>query len=362
MPKELRIIAETKELNTLLGKRLFDKMNEKGIATVYAVILIVIIGAIAGAGGWLLGGTEVTEENALPGAGIRIDFVVCGSPTHPSHACFRQGAVEAAEPLGINVVFHWTEGAVPPMADAINVAVAAETDGIAVMAVGPETIKGPIESAMAQGIPVTLYMCDLPGIERTNWIGLGPGAMEHLGWMTAEGTDYDVPDGGRVLFATCGPGQSWSAPKRTGMTDYWENVGKTVTIDVLDIGFEISEAQSRVTAAIVADLDKYDAVYGAGNLGTMAAALALESITELEPGEIPFTGISVAEPIVKGIKEGYSPGVTDWQPYQSAYWAVKTLYLKIKWGFEPPNIDVPALWVDNTNVDLISSGTATHHY
>ena len=83
------------------------------------------------------------------------------------------GLQDAAALLGIPTP-QWTgsdNSIVSDMTSAMNTAIAAHVDGIAVAIIDPKAFNGPTDTALSKGIPVVSYNADEPGNDRMAYIG-----------------------------------------------------------------------------------------------------------------------------------------------------------------------------------------------
>lgn len=328
------------------------EINEKAIATVSAVIFTaIIIGAIAGAGGWLLGRAEVEEENVeLPGAGIRIDFFGCWSSTDKINPVLLGGLHAAADPLGITVVDHFDEGDPVLGVSQVEMAIAAGTDGILIAAGFGEPLKTALEGAMASGIPVVEVVFETPELPHDVYVG--PGSLVDYGYFRASKVDEYVPDGGKILYVTGTLGTAQQVQNLEGYEKWFDEQGKDVQIDLLESGWSLDVIQVAVAAKLAAVTD-YDTVLCDGAVGTAGTYLAMRDDPNYGPGDAPIAGIDLQDVVIDGIRDGYVEGVVCWGPWQCLYMAVHQIYPRIKYGEYVPMqpVNTSMSWIDSSNLE-----------
>jgi simple sugar transport system substrate-binding protein len=137
-----------------------------------------LTGAAAGSVGMLLsacGSSASSSSGASSIFGTSESFkftFVNHVTTNPFFVATQYGAQDACKLLGCS--YSWTGSEtsnVSQMVNAVNSAVSAGTDGIAVSLIDPTAFNSPVQSALKAGIPVVAYNADAIGNPRLAYIG-----------------------------------------------------------------------------------------------------------------------------------------------------------------------------------------------
>src|SRR5690606_15097257 len=170
--------------------------------------------------------------------------------TNPFFVPTNYGAADACALLGLPK-YQWTgsqESKIGEMVAAVNSAVSAQADGIAVSVVDVNAFAQPVDNALDKGIPVVSYNADgavdNPGTNRLGYIGqdLFTSGME-LGRRIAE-----LVDEGPVVGFIATPGQLNIQPRIDGARQAIKESGKNIQFDQIATGAQLPEELSRIDA------------------------------------------------------------------------------------------------------------------
>ena len=133
--------------------------------------------------------------------------------TNPFFVPTQYGIQDACKLLGCSYAWTGSETSnVSQMVNAVNSAVAAKVDGVAVSLVDPTAFNSPVESALKEGIPVVAYNADAAGNPRLAYIGQD---LEVSGEEMGEHIAALVPSGEVALFIAT-PGSLNIQPRING--------------------------------------------------------------------------------------------------------------------------------------------------
>jgi simple sugar transport system substrate-binding protein len=163
-----------------------------------------------------------------------------------------QYGIEDASAL-VNTTFQWTGSKtadVSEMVNAMNAAISAKADGIAVCLVDQKAFNAPTDKALDAGIPVVSYNADTPN-NRLAYIGqdLFLSGVE-MGKRIVE----LVPSGKVGLFIAT-PGSLNIQPRIDGAIDSIKKSGKDIEYKTVATGAELNEELSRIDAWYLGNKD-----------------------------------------------------------------------------------------------------------
>jgi len=291
--------------------------------------------------------------------GTEIYFFPGGMPGCPFGSVVYNGAVAAAEDLGIDMKVYWSDWLSEKMVTQFKEAVAAEPDGIALMGhPGVEALRPHIDAAIAKGIIVTTQNVDLPPIEedyKAKGFGYVGQDLYASGYLVASEC---------VKRANLGPGDEgmvWGwlhQPVRglrtQGPIDALEDAG--LTVDYIQVTDEASAdplAQVPAIAAYIVSHPGLDVIISDGGGMTLAMQKCLDS-AGVGPDEIIVGGFDICGATIDAIREGYVDVVLDQQPYLQGYLPILQICLTKYAGFSGLHIDTGAGLVDIENIDFIA--------
>jgi simple sugar transport system substrate-binding protein len=165
--------------------------------------------------------------------------------TNPFFVPTKYGAEDACKLLGCS--YQWTgsqSSNVGEMVNAVNSAVTAGADGIAVALVDLKAFNGPVQKALDAKIPVVGYNADAAGNARLAYIGQdlfvsGQEMGKHIVEL--------VPEGDVALFIAT-PGSLNIQPRIDGARDAIKKSGKNINVHVVATGAAVPKELSTIDA------------------------------------------------------------------------------------------------------------------
>lgn len=282
---------------------------------------------------------------------------VCHVTTNPFFTATQYGIQDACKLLGLQS--QWTgsqNSVVAEMVSAVNTAVSAKADGIALAVVDRSAFKGPVDQALAAGIPVVSYNADgARGDQGTNRLAyIGQGLYES-GYALGQRAAQSV-DSGDVVGFIATPGQLNIQPRIDGAQQAIKDSGKPINFTAVATNADVTKGLSII--------DAY--AQGHPNLAGMLAvdAGSTEAVgTTVAKYNMRGKGLKVAggfdlvPETLAGIKSGALDYTIDQQPYLQGFLPVVALYLyKISGGLLAPcDTNTGLLFVTKSNVDTYQS-------
>jgi len=306
------------------------------------------LGGAAAVGAGMAGGSvrEALAAAGLPQKPYKITFV-----NHVTTNTFFTptiyGIEDACAFLGCS--YQWTGSKtsnVAEMVSAMQTAIAAKVDGIAVCLVDAEAFNKPTEDALSIGIPVIGYNADTPNA-RLNYVGQ---SLYQSGYNIAQRWLPMVKPGGKVMLAIATPGSLNLQPRLDGYIQAIKDAGDPVTYDTLESGVDEATEESRVESYYLANKDVVG-MFGTGGGDTKAIGKISQKYGLAAQGVIT-AGYDLEPDTLASVASGDLTFTTDQQPYLQGFIPTLQIYLyKLSGGaVAPANTDTSLAYVTKDNV------------
>jgi len=251
--------------------------------------------------------------------------------TNPFFVPTQYGLQDAAALLGIPKPA-WTGSAnsnVPQMVSAMNSAISAGAQGIAVAVISATAFKTPAAKAMSAGIPVVSYNADGnapsdPGTNRLAYIGQDLFASgQALGQRIVAAPQ--MANGGNAVGFIATPGASNIQPRIDGAKAAIQASGKGINFHAQTSGAELPQENTTINAYILAHKSSLKGVFAvdAGSTQTVGAIVKKYSLQ----GKVASGGFDLTPQTLQSIKGGFLDFTIDQQPYLQGFLPVIALYM-----------------------------------
>jgi simple sugar transport system substrate-binding protein len=240
--------------------------------------------------------------------------------TNPFFTPTQYGAADASKLLG--VTYQWTgseNSDVNQMVNAINTAITAKADGIAVSLVDLHAFNAPVEKALAAGIPVVSYNADAAGNKRLAYIGQD---LKLAGEKMGERIVAAVGSGEVGLFIAT-PGSANLQPRIEGAEKAIKSSGKAITIHTVATGAAVASEQSTIEAFYQSHKGT-KGMYAVDGGSTESLAKVMQKLGLV--GKVHAGGFDLTEQTQKLLKEGFIEFTIDQQPYLQGFLPVLELF------------------------------------
>ena len=241
--------------------------------------------------------------------------------THSDDGVFwsvvKRGAQDAADALGVEMVWSPSSNDPEKQVQDVQAAVAAASDGIGVSLANPEALGPEVEAAIAAGVPVIT-------------LNSGSNQFKELGAITHVGqTEVVAGNGAGERFNALGAGKVLCAQQEqgnVGLEERCEGLAATFNGEVVTqfVGLD-SEPETQINtiaAALQADSD-IDGVLGVGpNVAVRAVEAGVAAGRDLYIG-----GFDISNDLIAAIEAGDVHFTVDQQQYLQGYLTVVFLYL-----------------------------------
>jgi simple sugar transport system substrate-binding protein len=241
--------------------------------------------------------------------------------TNPFFVPTKYGAADACNLLGCS--YQWTgseSSNVNEMVNALNSAVTAKADGIAVSLVDLKAFNTPVQNALNAGIPVVGYNADAPGNARLSYIGQDLfGSGQEMGKRIV-----DLVGSGSVALFIATPGSLNIQPRIDGAQDSIKKSGAAITTDVIATGAAVPHELTTIDAYYTGHKDvKGMFAVDAGSTQGVAQTINKYNVSDKVSGG----GYDLLPPIQQLLAKGQIDFTIDQQPYLQGFFPVLELFL-----------------------------------
>lgn len=298
--------------------------------------------------------TTTTEAVDLTQGGDLTFHMVTHSDDGVFWSVVKKGSEDAAEDLGVNLVWSPSFNDPSKQVSDIEAAVAAGSSGIGVSLANPEAVAPAAAAAVDAGIPVVTLNSGVNDYQ-------GIGAITHVGQ-----TEVVAGNGAGLRFNELGATKVLCAQQEqgnVGLEERCEGLAQTFSGEVVTqfVGLDTSpeEQINNIAAALQADTD-INAVLGVGpNVAVRAVDAGQQAGRDLFIG-----GFDISTDIIGAIEAGDVDFTVDQQQYLQGYLSVLFLYLNAT-NLNTVGGGLPVLtgpgFVDTANVGevkaLVEAGT-----
>jgi simple sugar transport system substrate-binding protein len=299
------------------------------------------------------------DENDRTCAGVNIVFFPGGSPGGPFETVVYNGAVHAAEELGANVQYIWSDWDPQKMVTQLNEALATNPDGIAIMGhPGDEAYRGIVDQAEEQGTIITAMnvpLSDLQAQYGSNGFGYVGAFQYTAGHSLAEEAvrRFELGDGDRAmvwgLLSQAGRGE-----RTRGVIEGLQEAG--MEVDYLEIDSATNSDPSAGIATFAGYVSSHpDVKLVVTDHGNLTASLeTLLTAANKGPDDIFTAGFDLSPATVAAIQGGWTDLVIDQQQYLQGYLPILQICLAKKYHFSGLTIDSGAGFASADNIDVLA--------
>ncbi len=288
-----------------------------------------------------------------------IVFFPGGSPGGPFATVVYNGAVQAAEDLGANVEYVWSDWNPENMVTQFVEAAATSPDGIAIMGHPGDDAFGPVVAdARGQGIIVTSQNTTLPSLESeysSSGFGYVGAELYSAGYsLGSEAVSrFGLVEGDRAmvwgLLAQAGRGE-----RTRGVVEALEDAG--LVVDYLEIDDATNADASAGTPTFVGYVSANpDVKLVVTDHGALTATLETYLTSAgLGPDDVFAAGFDLSSATVEAIRGGWTDLVIDQQQWLQGYLPILQICLTHNFAFTGLHVDTGAGFAHADNVELLA--------
>jgi simple sugar transport system substrate-binding protein len=277
-----------------------------------------------------------------------VNFI--GGPEIQFFAVVKRGVEDAGKDLGVDAIYSAPKCCdINLQAQILKSDVAAQPNGIAVEFNDPKALSKPILDALDAGIAVILVNTQNfaeesdPRIKALAYVGqdeftsgakVGAGLLPHL------------KQGARVVCQNPGPAQIVQTVRCDGLRKFLEaKIGATV-----DTLVNTASTPSQGLAVLDGYMRKNKDTAAIVSLNPETGTIACQWVTKNDAkGKVVLGGYDVSPAVLDCIKKEVTAFTLVQQAYAQGYLSVVNLYMKVKYGMTPSNIDTGTLLVTKDN-------------
>lgn len=301
--------------------------------------LLVAIATTAG------GGVANAQEDKLR---FFVNFI--GGPEIQFFAVVQRGVEDAGRDLGVDAIYSGPRCCdINLQAQLLKANVAAKPDGIAVEFNDPKALSRPILDALDAGIPVVLVNVQNfaeetdPRIKALSYVGqdeFTSGAKVGAGLLPF------LKEGTRVVCQNPGPAQIVQTVRCDGLSKFLEQeIGATV-----DTLVNTASTPAQGHAVLDGYMRSHPDTTAIVSLNPETGTIACKWVEKNErQGEVFLGGYDVSPAVLDCIKRGITSFTLVQQAYAQGYLSVVDLYMKVKYGMTPSDINTGTLLVTKEN-------------
>jgi len=255
--------------------------------------------------------------------------------TGPFFVPCRYGIQDACALLGCD--YQWTgseNSDVAQMVNAMNAAIAAKADAIAVCIVDPHGFDRPIARALDAGIPVFAYNADAPrGSDNRRLAYIGQDLFLS-GQMMGERIVKLVKEGEVAIFIAT-PGQLNLQPRVDGAMDAIKRSGAKIDATMIATDPTINAGLSKIRAYYLGH-PNIRGMFGTGGGDTQNTGLVMRQY-DLPKKGVQAGGFDLLPRSLEAVHDGYLEFVIDQQPYLQGFYTVMEMFAyKVSGGLVGP--------------------------
>jgi simple sugar transport system substrate-binding protein len=242
--------------------------------------------------------------------------------TNPFFVPTKYGAEDACKLLGCK--YQWTgseSSNVNEMVNALNSAITAKADGIAVSLVDLKAFNGPVQKALDAGIPVVGYNADAADNPRLSYIGQDL----FLSGQEMGKRIVDLVGSGPVALFIATPGSLNIQPRIDGAQDTIKKSGGGITTDVIATGAAVAKELSTIDAYYQGHKD-VKGMFAVDAGSTQSVAQVIKKYN-LRDKDVKGGGYDLTPVTQQLLADDQIDFTIDQQPYLQGFFPVLELYL-----------------------------------
>ncbi|WP_168791552.1 sugar ABC transporter substrate-binding protein [Paraburkholderia aromaticivorans] len=269
--------------------------------------------------------------------------------TNPFFVPTQYGIQDATALLGMD--YQWTGSAnadIGEMVNAVNAAIAAKADAIAVPIVDPKAFDKPIQAALDAGIPVFAYNADAPSGSTNPRLAYIGQDLYLSGYQMGERI-VSLIDSGLVALFIATPGQLNIQPRLDGAVAAIKKSGKKIDVQTIATGATVNEELSKIKSFFLGHQD-LKGMFAVDAGSTQGVAVTMKE-SNLPSKGVHGGGFDLLPRTVDLINEGFLDFTIDQQPYVQGFYTVVQAFTFLASGglVGPANV--------NTGLKFVTKGT-----
>ncbi len=267
--------------------------------------------------------------------------------TNPFFVPTQYGIEDACALLGCTSQWTGSQNSISSeMVNALNTAVTAKADGIAVALVDQTAFNDPVEAALKAGIPVISYNADATGNARLAYIGQD---LYQSGFQLGQHLAQSVTSGDVVGFIAT-PGQLNIQPRIDGAIAAFKQFAPAVKVTQIATGALVGDELNAIEAYYLGHKD-VKGMFAVDGGSTQGLSEIMEKYSLAGQG-IHAGGFDLEPKTLQEINMGNLDFTIDQQPYLQGFLPIVQLFLyKLSGGLmQPATTDTGLLFITKDSV------------
>ncbi len=307
-------------------------------------------GAAMGAAGFSLsslleacGGTTTTPTSSSGGGQGNFpshptwNFVFVNHvTTNPFFVPTQYGIQDACALVGCK--YQWTgsqNSIVAEMVNAMNAAIAAKADGIAVSIIDPTAFDDPVKRALDAGIPVVAYNADAPASSKNERLAYIGQDLYLSGFKMGQRIASLIPSGDVAGFIAT-PGSLNIQPRINGAHDAIKQSGLPINFTEVATGAAVNDELSHIEAYYLGH-QNLKGMFAVDAGSTQGTGQIMEKYGLVAKG-VHAGGYDLLPVTLQEVQKGNLDFTIDQQPYLQGFYPVMQLFLyKLSGGLMAPS-------------------------
>jgi len=270
--------------------------------------------------------------------------------TNPFFVPTQYGIQDACALVGCK--YQWTgsqNSIVSEMVNAMNTAISAKADGIAVSIIDPTAFNDPVERALSAGIPVVAYNADAPASSKNARMAYIGQDLYLSGFNMGKRIASLIPSGDVVGFIAT-PGSLNIQPRINGAKDAIKQSGQPINFTEIATGAAVNDELSRIEAYYLGH-QSLKGMFAVDAGSTQGTSQIMEKYSLASKG-VHAGGYDLLPKTLQEIQSGNLDFTIDQQPYLQGFIPVIQLFLyKLSGGLmAPSDTNTGLLFVTKSNV------------
>ena len=222
-----------------------------------------------------------------------------GSESDPFWITWNAGAQSMCSQLQVTCNISFSNGDSAIQKEAINAAIAAAPDGIAMTSAQPGLWTEEVKTTQANSIPVVFFNSDDPSTGRDAYVGAD---LEFAGVTWAKYlVENDLVKAGDTVFLPVEvPGASYQQLETQGIASVFDPLG--IKYDVVEAGTDPAGVIQKMTEYMIANDPKV--MIGLGDLVMSSAEQVLKAVNK-NPGDVAVVGWGNSKETAAAVEGGY---------------------------------------------------------
>lgn len=275
--------------------------------------------------------------------------VIPKGTTHVYWKSVHAGAVKAAREVDVEIIWQGPlkEDDRRMQIDVVQNFISRQVDGIVLAPLDEQALVRPVQTAVAQGIPVVIIDSSLRADVETSFV-----ATDNYrgGKMAAERLAEVMGDGGRVIMLRYQEGSASTTKREQGFLNGIKEYAPTVElISTNQYGGATAESAFQASQNLLTRFSDVDGIFCPNESTTFGMLRALK--TAGKAGRVPFVGFDSSEPLVQALRNKEIDGLVVQNPLRMGYLGVKTLVRALRGEKVESRIDTGATVVTPENMD-----------